>query len=46
MARQTIKNTVVKTRVKKNGQVNSGNFAICKNCGGDGVVRVRKNKKK
>lgn len=42
--KQTI--TTVKTRVKKNGTPNSAGLAVCKNCGGDGVVRVRKNKKK
>lgn len=38
------KTKTVKTRVKKNGDVNSAGFAICKNCGGDGVVRKRKKK--
>lgn len=36
----------VKTRVKKNGQTNSAGYAICSNCGGDGVVRKRNKKKK
>ena len=38
------KQKIVKTRVKKNGEPNSEGFAICKNCGGDGVVRKRKKK--
>lgn len=42
-----IKQTItVKTRVKKDGSTNTAGYAVCKNCGGDGVVRVRKNKKK
>lgn len=41
-AKQTIKTTRVKTRVRKDGKVNSGNYAICRNCGGDGVVKKRK----
>lgn len=38
--RQTVK--IVKTRVKKNGQPNKEGYSICKNCGGDGVVKKRK----
>ena len=34
----------VKTRVKKNGSINSGGYAICSNCGGDGIVKKRKKK--
>lgn len=34
----------VKTRVKKNGNANSAGYAICSNCGGDGIVRKRKKK--
>lgn len=35
----------VKTRVKKDGSANSAGYSICKNCGGDGVVKKRKKKK-
>lgn len=35
----------VRTRVKKNGKANSAGLKICKNCGGDGVVRTYKRKK-
>jgi hypothetical protein len=45
MAKIKQKITVVKTRVKKDGTTNAANYAICKNCGGDGVVRVRKKHK-
>lgn len=38
------KSKTVKTRVKKNGKANSEGYALCKNCGGDGVVRKRKKK--
>lgn len=34
----------IKTRVKKNGKANSEGYAICSNCGGDGVVKKRKKK--
>lgn len=34
--------TKTKTRVKKNGSANSAGYSVCKNCGGDGVVRKRK----
>lgn len=34
----------IKTRVKKNGLQNSAGYRICKNCGGDGLVRKRKKK--
>ena len=40
-----IKQTIIKTtktRLRKDGKANSARLAICKNCGGDGVVRVRK----
>ena len=43
MARQTV-TTTTKTRVKKNGTTNGQGYQICKNCGGDGVVKVRKKK--
>ena len=42
MAKATHSKT--KTRVKKDGTVNSGGYAICKNCGGDGIVKKRKKK--
>lgn len=45
MARQTVKTTTARTtrtRVKKNGSTNSGGYKKCPNCGGDGIVRVRK----
>lgn len=32
----------VRVRVKKNGQPNSAEYSICRNCGGDGIVRKRK----
>lgn len=32
----------VRTRVKKSGKANKAGYRICKNCGGDGVVKVRK----
>ncbi len=38
------KKKTVKTRVKKNGSSNSQDYAICKNCGGDGIVKKRKKK--
>ena len=38
------KRKTVRTRVKKNGQANSEGYTICRNCGGDGVVRKRKKK--
>lgn len=41
MAKQKTK-TTVKTRVKKNGTANSAGYKICKNCGGDGIVKIRK----
>lgn len=46
MAKQTIKTTVTRTRtrVKKNGETNSQGYQICRNCGGDGVTRIRKKK--
>lgn len=34
----------IKTRVLRTGKTNSGGYAICKNCGGDGVVKKRKKK--
>ena len=37
--------TRTKTRVKKNGSVNSAGYALCRNCGGDGIVKKRKKKK-
>ena len=45
MAKQVVTRAVIKTRIKKNGEPNSAGFAICKNCGGDGVVRRRKKTK-
>lgn len=38
------KSKTVKTRVKKDGSVNSSGYAICKNCGGDGIVKKKKKK--
>lgn len=35
---------VVKTRIKKDGSTNSLGYSICRNCGGDGVVKKRKKK--
>ena len=32
----------IKVRVKKNGKANSGGYSVCRNCGGDGVVKNRK----
>ena len=31
-----------KYRVSKNGHPNSAGYSICKNCGGDGIVKNRK----
>ena len=42
MAKATHKK--VKTRVKKDGSANSAGYSICKNCGGDGIVKKRKKK--
>lgn len=40
MAKVKVTKTKTKTRTKKTGG-NTG-YAVCKNCGGDGRVRVRK----
>lgn len=40
--KQTITTKTKRIRVRKDGKSNSAGLAICKNCGGDGVVRVRK----
>ena len=40
MAKVKVTKTTTKTRTKKTGG-NTG-YAVCKNCGGDGRVKVRK----
>ena len=42
MAKATYRKT--KTRVKKDGTANSGGYSVCRNCGGDGIVKKRKKK--
>lgn len=44
-AKQKVTTTRVKTRVRKNGATNKDGYKICRNCGGDGIVRVRKSGK-
>ena len=35
----------IKTRVLRSGKANSAGYSICKNCGGDGIVKKRNKKK-
>lgn len=43
-SRQTI--TKTRTRVKKNGSANKGGYMVCNVCGGRGIQKVPKRKKK
>ena len=44
MAKQTV-TTTTRVRVNKNKLDSNAEYGICKNCGGDGIVRKRKKKK-
>ena len=48
MAHQKVKTktTKVKTRVKKDGSVNKEGYSVCRICGGSGVQKTPKKKKK
>ena len=41
-----IKQKTIRTRVKRNGKVNSGGYMRCNVCGGTGVQKVPSHKKK
>lgn len=44
MAKQKVSRTVSRVRVKKDGSTNSAGYSVCRNCGGDGIVKKRKKK--